>query len=95
MAKEFNRYTEGGRARQVKVPRFVDFKSLPEELASPDLLIWDFAKFDQPAKLHSLWQALYKYEAKVGPIFFNTGRTRFHYQILVPSISEAKERGGC
>uniref|UniRef100_A0A915D204 Uncharacterized protein n=1 Tax=Ditylenchus dipsaci TaxID=166011 RepID=A0A915D204_9BILA len=52
------------RARQVKVPNHVDYKSLQEQLKEPELLIWDFAKFDSPPQLHALFQALYKFENK-------------------------------
>lgn len=54
-----------GRAKQVKVPKNVAFKSLAEALKEPEILIWDFAKFDEPAQLHFLWQALYQFEKKV------------------------------
>lgn len=65
MANGFSLYTEGGRARQVKVPKFVSFKSLQDSLKNPEILPWDFAYFDEPPKLHALWQALYKFEKKV------------------------------
>ena len=66
MARNFSEYKEGGRARQAKVPKYVNFKSLAESLKNPDYLVWDFAKFEAPAQLHALWQALYKFEEKVG-----------------------------
>ncbi|CAK5051657.1 unnamed protein product [Meloidogyne enterolobii] len=53
-----------GRARKVKMPKFIEFKSLAEALKSPEFMIWDFAKFDGPEHLHRLWQALYKFEKK-------------------------------
>jgi ubiquitin-activating enzyme E1 len=66
--KQYSSNTEeaqGGRARQVKQPREMAFKSLAEALAEPALFIWDYAKFETPAQLHALWQALYKFEQKV------------------------------
>ncbi|KAI1718094.1 thiF family domain-containing protein [Ditylenchus destructor] len=64
VAKGFTPHTEGGRARQVKVPKFEDYKSLAESINEPEFLIWDFAKFDSPPQMHALWQALYKFEQK-------------------------------
>lgn len=64
---EWGDYIEGcGRARQVKVPSFVDFKPLKEAIQEPEFIMWDFANFDAPAQLHSLWQALYAFEEKNG-----------------------------
>lgn len=54
-----------GRAKQVKVPKKIAFKSLADALKEPEILIWDFAKFDEPGQLHMLWQALYQFEKKV------------------------------
>lgn len=65
VAKNFAPHTEGGRARQVKVPKIVEYKSLQESLNEPEILTWDFAKFDSPLRLHALWQGLYKFEQKV------------------------------
>uniref|UniRef100_A0A183CG16 E1 ubiquitin-activating enzyme n=1 Tax=Globodera pallida TaxID=36090 RepID=A0A183CG16_GLOPA len=53
-----------GRVRQVKMPKQMTFKPLSEALEEPNFMIWDFAKFDEPAQLHALWRALYKFEAK-------------------------------
>ncbi|KAH7703683.1 ube1-prov protein [Aphelenchoides avenae] len=54
VARNFSEYKEGGRARQAKVPKYVNFKSLVESLKNPDYLLWDFAKFEAPAQLHAL-----------------------------------------
>ncbi|KAI6227320.1 hypothetical protein M3Y99_01268400 [Aphelenchoides fujianensis] len=59
-------YTEGGRARQVKVPILVDFQPLKDSLTKPECVIWDFAHFEAPEHLHGLWQALYAFEQKHG-----------------------------
>jgi hypothetical protein len=64
---DFGDYIEGcGRARQVKVPSFVDFKPLKRALEEPEFIMWDFANFEAPSQLHSLWQALYAFEEKHG-----------------------------
>lgn len=65
-AKQLSAYIEGGRGRQVKVPFPVSHKSLAASLEEPEFCIWDFAKFDYPAKLHALWAALYAFEEKHG-----------------------------
>lgn len=63
----FGSYIEGcGRARQVKVSSFVDFKPLSKALEEPEFIMWDFANFEAPNQLHSLWQALYAFEDKHG-----------------------------
>ncbi|VDN08050.1 unnamed protein product [Thelazia callipaeda] len=64
VAANFSPYLEGGRFTQVKVPITISHKSLLQSLKDPDFLIWDFAKFDHPPQLHSLWQALYAFEDK-------------------------------
>uniref|UniRef100_A0A183U2Z3 ThiF domain-containing protein n=1 Tax=Toxocara canis TaxID=6265 RepID=A0A183U2Z3_TOXCA len=66
VAAKFSEYMEGGRASQVKKPKFVTHKSLAESVNDPEFLVWDFAKLDNPAQLHLLWQALYKFEEKYG-----------------------------
>jgi hypothetical protein len=58
-----------GRAKQVKIPKVIAFKSLQQALKEPECLVWDFAKFDEPGQLHILWQALYNFEKKVFLIF--------------------------
>lgn len=64
--KSFGEYVEGGRAKQVKVPSFTDFKPLEAQLGEPECVIWDYAHFDAPAQLNALWQALYAFEQKHG-----------------------------
>lgn len=65
VVKEFSPYVEGGRAIEIKVPKYVTHKSLVESLKTPEFLVWDFAHADYPRQLHLLWQALHAYEAKV------------------------------
>lgn len=47
------------------MPVTISHKSLVDSLTDPEILTWDFAKFDNPTQLHLLWQALYSFEAKV------------------------------
>lgn len=54
-------YKGGGLFHQVKMPKFIDFQSLGEQLKKPEILISDFAKFDRPAQLHIGVQALHKF----------------------------------
>ncbi|VDP22251.1 unnamed protein product [Heligmosomoides polygyrus] len=65
-AKNLSQYEEGGRVRQVKVPTFVSHKTLADSVANPEFVYWDFAKFNYPAELHLLWNALYSFESKHG-----------------------------
>ncbi|CAD6195430.1 unnamed protein product [Caenorhabditis auriculariae] len=65
-AAGFGEYLEGGRAKQVKLPSTISFKSLEDSIKEPEHAIWDFAKFDYPDKLHALWAALYSFEKKHG-----------------------------
>ncbi|KAL3985654.1 ubiquitin-activating enzyme E1 family protein [Acanthocheilonema viteae] len=64
VAADFSPYVEGGRFTQVKVPSTVSHKSLKESLDEPDIVMWDFAKFENPSQLHALWQALHSFEFK-------------------------------
>lgn len=54
-------YKRGGLYTQVKMPKFIDFGSLGKQLAKPELLISDFAKFDRPQQLHVGFQALHAF----------------------------------
>lgn len=54
-------YQRGGLYTQVKMPKFIDFQSLEEQLKKPELVISDFAKFDRPQQLHVGIQALHKF----------------------------------
>uniref|UniRef100_A0A914Z6C3 SUMO-activating enzyme subunit 1 n=1 Tax=Panagrolaimus superbus TaxID=310955 RepID=A0A914Z6C3_9BILA len=66
VAVNFGEYTEGGRAKQVKMPFEVKYKSLEESITNPTFLEWDFMKFESPSQLHTLFQALYKNEQQRG-----------------------------
>ena len=66
---EFGTYKGGGIFQQVKMPKFVDFKPLDEQLKKPELMVSDFAKFDRPQQLHIGIQALHKFaEAHEGQL---------------------------
>ncbi|PLN82093.1 ubiquitin-activating enzyme E1 [Aspergillus taichungensis] len=54
-------YQSGGLFTQVKMPKFVDFQSLGEQLKTPEFVVSDFAKFDRPQQLHIGVQALHKF----------------------------------
>ena len=73
VAKNLSPYVEGGIARQVKMPVEAHYKTLEESLAEPNLLTWDFMKFDSSNQLHTLFQALYKFVKNNGrrPAPFN------------------------
>jgi ubiquitin-activating enzyme E1 len=54
-------YQGGGLWSQVKMPKFIDFQPLAEQLKKPELMISDFAKFDRPQQLHFGIQALHEF----------------------------------
>ena len=61
---DMGQYKRGGLYTQVKMPKFVDFEPLSEQLRKPELLISDYAKFDRPQIYHVGFQALHAF-AKV------------------------------
>lgn len=54
----FGSYVKGGMYQQVKMPAKIKFHSLKDQLAEPEYLFSDFAKFDRPPQLHVGFQAL-------------------------------------
>jgi ubiquitin-activating enzyme E1 len=54
-------YEGGGLWSQVKMPKFMDFQPLSEQLKKPELMVSDFAKFDRPQQLHFGIQALHEF----------------------------------
>jgi len=54
-------YKKGGLYTQVKMPKFLDFEPLSQQLKKPELLTSDFAKFDRPQQLHVGIQALHAF----------------------------------
>ena len=59
-------YKRGGLYTQVKMPKFVDFEPLSQQLKKPELMMSDFAKFDRPGMLHVGFQALHSFAEKHG-----------------------------
>jgi ubiquitin-activating enzyme E1 len=55
-------YIRGGQFTQVKKPKTINFKSLAEQLAQPEFVYSDYAKFDRPMQLHVGFQALHKFQ---------------------------------
>ena len=51
----------GGQFTQVKKPKVINFRSLAEQLAQPEFVYSDFAKFDRPMQLHVVFQALHRF----------------------------------
>lgn len=54
-------YKAGGLFQQVKMPKFIDFQSLSEQIKKPELMVSDYAKFDRPQQLHVGIQALHQF----------------------------------
>ena len=59
-------YKRGGLYTQFKMPKFIGFQPLKEQLKKPELLISDFAKFDRPQQLHVGFQALHAFAENHG-----------------------------
>ena len=62
-------YKRGGLFTQAKMPKFINFERLSEQLRKPELQISDFAKFDRPQQLHIGFQALHTFAAKHDGVF--------------------------
>ncbi|KAF1990891.1 ubiquitin-activating enzyme E1 [Aulographum hederae CBS 113979] len=61
-------YQRGGLYTQVKMPKFIDFKTFSTQLTEPELVMSDFAKFDRPQQLHAGFQALHSFAEKKGSL---------------------------
>ncbi|KAI9679243.1 MAG: E1 ubiquitin-activating protein [Caeruleum heppii] len=59
-------YKRGGLFTQARMPKFVDFQPLRQQIQKPDLMISDFAKFERPQQLHVGVQALHDFAAHHG-----------------------------
>lgn len=59
-------YKKGGLYQQVKMPKFLEFKSITEALRDPEFVISDFAKFDRPQQIHIGFQALHAFATTQG-----------------------------
>lgn len=62
--ESYGSYVKGGLYQQVKVPVKLSFKSLKDQLAEPEYLFSDFAKFDRPPQLHLGFQALHAFQTR-------------------------------
>ncbi|GEQ72731.1 hypothetical protein JCM33374_g6419 [Metschnikowia sp. JCM 33374] len=60
----YGTYVKGGLYQQVKMPVKLSFKSLKHQLADPEYLFSDFAKFDRPPQLHLGFQALQAFRTR-------------------------------
>ncbi|QRG40836.1 ubiquitin-activating enzyme E1 1 [Candidozyma auris] len=60
----YGTYVKGGLYTQVKMPTKLNFKSLKDQLADPEYVFSDFAKFDRPPQLHLGFQALHAFQTK-------------------------------
>ncbi|KAL9107423.1 MAG: hypothetical protein Q9227_007707 [Pyrenula ochraceoflavens] len=63
---DLGQYGGGGLFHQVKMPKFIDFQPLSEQIKSPELMMSDFAKFDRPQQLHVGIQALHQFALSHG-----------------------------
>ncbi|KAK4181954.1 putative ubiquitin-activating enzyme E1 1 [Triangularia setosa] len=54
-------YRRGGLYQQVKMPKFINFKSISAAMKEPEFVISDFAKFDRPQQLHIGFQAVHAF----------------------------------
>lgn len=59
-------YKRGGLYQQVKMPKFVDFKTISSSIKDPEYVMSDFAKFDRPQQLHVGFQALHAFSQAQG-----------------------------
>lgn len=62
----FGTYVKGGLYQQVKMPTTLRFELLRKQLAAPEFLHSDFAKFDRPPQLHVGFQALHAFKTRHG-----------------------------
>lgn len=58
----YSEYKRGGIVTQVKMPKLINFKSLRESIKSPEFIITDFGKFDNPEQLHLAFLTLHEYK---------------------------------
>lgn len=64
--ESYGTYIKGGLYQQVKMPVKLAFQSLKQQLAEPEYLFSDFAKFDRPPQLHLGFQALHAFKTRHG-----------------------------
>lgn len=60
----YGSYVRGGLYQQVKVPVKLAFQSLEHQLAAPEFVYSDYAKFDRPPQLHIGFAALHAFRTR-------------------------------
>ncbi|KAL5709791.1 E1 ubiquitin-activating enzyme [Ranunculus cassubicifolius] len=89
----YGAYEGGGIVTQVKQPKTLHFKPLREALEEPgDLLLSDFSKFERPALLHLLFQALDKFKCELGR--FPVAGSEEDAQKLISFVSSINQKLG-
>lgn len=58
---DLGQYKRGGLFQQVKMPKFIDFKTISAAIKDPEFVDSDFAKFGRPQQLHIGFQALHAF----------------------------------
>lgn len=87
------KYQGGGLFSQVKMPKFIDFQPLSEQLKKPELMISDFAKFDRPQQLHVGIQALHSFADSHDSAFPRPHNDQDAKELLEIATKLAKEAG--
>lgn len=64
--KNYGTYQKGGLYQQVKMPVTLAFEPLETQLAQPEFVFSDFAKFDRPPQLHIGFNALHAFKTRHG-----------------------------
>lgn len=62
--ESYGKYVKNGLYTQVKVPKEIHFELLSSQLANPEYIISDYAKFDRPPQLHLGFQALQAFQTR-------------------------------
>lgn len=60
----YGSYVKGGLYQQVKMPVTLAFEPLRTQLAAPEFVYADYAKFDRPPQLHVAFQALHAFRTR-------------------------------
>lgn len=63
---KYGTYRKGGLFTQVKKPKHLSFQTLEQQLANPEYLISDFAKFGRPPQLHIAFLTAQAFKLKNG-----------------------------
>jgi len=87
------KYEGGGLFSQVKMPKFIDFQPLDEQLKKPELMVSDFAKFDRPQQLHIGIQALHAFAKSNGGEYPRSHNDEDAKKVFEIATKLAKENG--